>query len=89
MADLSTDGNTAAAGTPARMTRAERAQARRLKRFENPWANPKLIWGVGLLLGIVALGLLGRALWNLDLVFTGSATLKLPPDQRCTASPLP
>lgn len=54
-------------------------QIRRMKRFDNPWRNPKLIWGVGLLLGIVALGLFGRQLWNLDLVFTGSAPLKLPP----------
>ena len=53
------------------MTRAEKRQARRLRRFENPWLNPKLIWGVGLLLGIVLLGLIGRMLWNLDLVFTG------------------
>ena len=60
-------------------TRAEKRQARRLRRFENPWMNPKLIWGVGLLLGIEALGILGRMLWNLDLVFTGSSTLKLPP----------
>ena len=53
------------------MTRTEKRQARRLRRFENPWLNPKLIWGVGLLLGIVLLGLIGRMLWNLDLVFTG------------------
>lgn len=54
-------------------------QIRRMKRFDNPWRNPKLIWGAGLLLGIIAMGILGRMLWNLDLVFTGSATLKLPP----------
>ena len=54
-------------------------QIRRMKRFDNPWRNPKLIWGAGLLLGIIALGILGRFLWNLDLVFTGSAQLKLPP----------
>ena len=54
-------------------------QIRRMKRFDNPWRNPKLIWGAGLLLGIIFLGILGRFLWNLDLVFTGSATLKLPP----------
>ena len=61
------------------MTRAERRQARRIKRFDNPWMNPKLIWGAGLLLSIIALGILGRMFWNLDLVFTGSAPLKLPP----------
>lgn len=61
------------------LTRAERRRQRRMRRFDNPWMNPKLIWGVCLLFGIVALGIVGRMLWNLDLVFTGSATLKLPP----------
>lgn len=56
-----------------------RAQVRRMRRFDNPWLNPKLFWGAGLLLGIVAIGILGRLLWNLDLVFTGSGMLKLPP----------
>lgn len=54
-------------------------QIRRMKQFDNPWRNPKLIWGAGLILGIVALGILGRIFWNMDLVFTGSAPLKLPP----------
>ncbi len=58
---------------------ANQAQRRRMRRFDNPWTNPKLIWGTGLLLAIIALGLLGRLFWNLDLVFTGSAPLKLPP----------
>lgn len=61
------------------MTRAEKRQAKRIKRFDNPWMNPKLIWGAGLLLTIIAIGLVGRLLWNLDLVFTGSSPLKLPP----------
>lgn len=60
-------------------TRAQKRQARRIKRFDNPWMNPKLIWGLGLLLGIIAIGIVGRILWNLDLVFTGSSPLKLPP----------
>ncbi len=50
-----------------------------MRRFDNPWTNPKLVWGAGLLLAVVALGLLGRLFWDLDLVFTGSAPLKLPP----------
>lgn len=61
------------------LTRAEKRQAKRLKRFDNPWRNPKLFWGVGLLLGIIIIGILGRLFWNLDLVFTGSTPLKLPP----------
>lgn len=63
----------------ATMTREERRRARRMKRFDNPWINPKLIWGAALLLGIIALGIIGRILWNLDLVFTGSAPVKFPP----------
>lgn len=54
-------------------------QIKRMKRYDNPWRNPKLIWGASLLLAIIVMGLLGRLLWNLDLVFTGSAPLKLPP----------
>ncbi|MGR3501246.1 ABC transporter permease [Pseudaestuariivita sp.] len=56
-----------------------RAQIRRMKRFDNPWRNPKLMWGAGLLLGIIALGILGRLFWDTEMVFTGSAPLKLPP----------
>ncbi|MEO1747154.1 MAG: ABC transporter permease [Pseudomonadota bacterium] len=65
--------------TDATMTAAEKRQARRIRQFDNPWINPKLIWGAGLLIGIIAIGLIGRMLWDLELVFTGSATLKLPP----------
>ncbi|MCW1949989.1 MAG: ABC transporter permease [Octadecabacter sp.] len=61
------------------MTRAEKRQARRIKRFDNPWMNPKLIWGAGLLLAIIAMGIIGRFVWDLDMVFTGSSPLKLPP----------
>ncbi|MEM7644929.1 MAG: ABC transporter permease, partial [Pseudomonadota bacterium] len=61
------------------LTRAEKATAKRARRFDNPWLNPKLIWGAGLLLGIVALGLIGRLLWDLELVFTGSSLLRQPP----------
>ena len=52
---------------------------KRMKRFENPWMNPQLLWGVGILLAIVIVGLLGRVFWDPDLVFTGSTPLKLPP----------
>lgn len=61
------------------LTDATARQRRRMKRFDNPWLAPKLLCGISLLLGIVLLGALGRLFWNLDLVFTGSALLKLPP----------
>ncbi len=65
--------------TDAPMTRADRRRARRIRRFDNPWLNPKLFWGVGLLLGIVVLGILGRVFWDPELVFVGSGIPKLPP----------
>ncbi|MEL7299530.1 MAG: ABC transporter permease [Pseudomonadota bacterium] len=77
MAEYSTNDGAAEAETP--LTRAERKQARRLKRFDNPWLNPKLMWGVGLLLGIIALGLLGRIFWDPDLVFVGSGLPRQTP----------
>lgn len=60
-------------------SRLSEQQMKRMKRFENPWINPKLIWGAGLLSGIFIVGILGRFLGDLDYVFTGSAPLKLPP----------
>lgn len=68
-----TDHNAAAPETAAPDTAGLTAkQIRRMKRFDNPWSNPKLIWGAALLLGIVAMGVIGRLLWDTDLVFTGS-----------------
>ena len=60
-------------------TREARRLARRLKRFDNPWSNPKLVWGGGLILAMIALGILGRLFWDPDLVFTGSAALNQAP----------
>lgn len=51
----------------------------RFNRFDNPWLNPKLIWGVVILGGILFLGFIGGIIWNTELVFTGSTPLKLPP----------
>ena len=59
--------------------REERRRARRMRRFDNPWINPKLFWGIGILIAFVLLGLAGRVMWDPQLVFTGSAPLKLPP----------
>ncbi|MEN0001904.1 MAG: ABC transporter permease [Pseudomonadota bacterium] len=53
--------------------------AGRFNRFDNPWLNPKLLWGAGILLAIIFVGFIGQLTWNTDLVFTGSGILKLPP----------
>lgn len=51
----------------------------RFNRFDNPWLNPKLLWGIGILVAIILMGIVGRMVWDTELVFTGSAPLKLPP----------
>ncbi|WP_424968002.1 MULTISPECIES: ABC transporter permease [unclassified Dinoroseobacter] len=58
---------------------ANAAEISRFNRFDNPWFNPKLMWGVGILLVIILGGIIGRMVWNTELVFTGSTPLKLPP----------
>ena len=63
----------------ATQSRAERRRAARARRFDNPWMGGKLLWGAGILVGIVVLGLLGQVLWEPDLVFTGAGPLKYPP----------
>ena len=70
---------TSAMATPDAAPAPSRAEARRIRRFDNPWLNPKLFWGAGILLGIVLLGVIGRILWDPDLVFTGSAMLRQAP----------
>ena len=51
----------------------------RFNRFDNPWFNPSLIIGVSLILFILLGSFVGRATWDTDLAFVGSAPLKLPP----------
>ena len=80
MAEQTTDQSAAAPETAAPDTSGlTKAQLKRMKRFDNPWRNPKLIWGICLLLSIVALGLLGRMFWDVEMVFTGSGMPRQPP----------
>ena len=53
--------------------------ASRFNRYDNPWLGPKLLWGVGILLFILIGGYIGRFAWDIEMVFTGSTPLKLPP----------
>ena len=66
-------------GTGAAEARASRRRARAMRRFDNPWLDPKLLVGAAILLAILATGLVGRVAWDVDMVYTGSAPLKRPP----------
>ncbi len=59
--------------------KAARAMARRLKRFDNPWLNPKLVSGMAVMLFILACGILGNSFWNTEMVYTGSGPLNMAP----------
>ncbi len=75
MAETTTSDDTMTAAE----AKAARRRARRLKRFDSPWMNPKLLTGAGIIVAILLFGMFGRLFWNPDLVFIGSAPLNLPP----------
>lgn len=51
----------------------------RFSRLNNPWMNPKLLWGAGIFIVILLGGWIGQMAWNPELVFTGSGPLRYPP----------
>ena len=51
----------------------------RLNRWDNPWLNPNLLTGAGLLVILLAAAFIGQFVWDTDLAFVGSSPLKLPP----------
>ena len=51
----------------------------RFNRLNNPWMNPKLLWGVGIFAVILLGGWIGQMAWDPELVFTGSGPLRYPP----------
>jgi len=73
------DANPPADAASAAEAKAARRRARRLRRFDSPWMNPKLLTGLGIIAAILLFGLIGRIVWNPELVYIGSAPLNLPP----------
>jgi peptide/nickel transport system permease protein len=62
-------------------TTAQPAQRRmgRFNRWDTPWLNGKLLIGAGIIATILLVGLLGRFFWDVNLAFTASSPLNLPP----------
>ena len=52
---------------------------KRLNKWDTPWLNWKLILGISIVFLIILLGIIGRLLWNTDLVYVGKSPLNLPP----------
>ena len=52
---------------------------KRLNKWDTPWLNWKLILGISIVFLIILLGIVGRLLWNTDLVYVGKSPLNLPP----------
>src|SRR5690242_10687509 len=76
MATIKTSPNQAAATigvarTPKKMGR--------FNRWDTPWVNSKLITGAAIITIILLTGLLGRLFWDINLAYTASSPLNLPP----------
>ena len=52
---------------------------RQLNTWDTPWLNTKFLLGSGIVALILLFGLLGPLFWNVELAYTGSAPLNLPP----------
>ncbi len=52
---------------------------KRINKWDQPWLNWKLILGTSMIILIVLLGIVGRLIWNTDLVYVGKSPLNLPP----------
>lgn len=77
MATTNTSTNSAA--NPAIALRRPPKTMGRFNRWDTPWLNTKLIFGVGIIAAILLSGLLGRLFWNTELAYTASSPLNLPP----------
>ena len=55
------------------------SSVKRLNKWDTPWLNWKLILGTSIVFLIILLGIVGRLLWNTDLVYVGKSPLNLPP----------
>src|SRR5690349_20324534 len=51
----------------------------RFNRWDTPWLNTKLITGISIIAIILIIGIFGRLFWNINLAFTASSPLNLPP----------
>ena len=52
---------------------------KRINKWDAPWLNWKLILGTSIIVLIVLVGIVGRLIWNTDLVYVGKSPLNLPP----------
>lgn len=51
----------------------------RFNRWDTPWLNSKLLIGTAMIAFILLIGILGRFFWDVNLAYTASSPLNLPP----------
>ena len=51
----------------------------RFNRWDNPWLNRKLLVGSAIIATIILVGVFGRFFWDVNLAYTASSPLNLPP----------
>lgn len=54
-------------------------RTRRFSRWDNPWLNPRLMIGAGMILFVILTSVLGPMLWNTRLARVASSPLNKPP----------
>jgi peptide/nickel transport system permease protein len=51
----------------------------RFNRWDTPWLNSKLLIGSAIIAAILLVGILGRFFWDINLAYTASSPLNMPP----------
>src|SRR5688500_16438504 len=51
----------------------------RFNRWDTPWANRSLLIGASIIALILLIGIVGRFFWDVNLAYTASSPLNLPP----------
>ena len=51
----------------------------RINRWDSPWLNPKFLIGLGMVVGVMLMGPIGRIVWQEKLSYPASSPLNLPP----------
>ena len=69
---------TRAQGVPAGAQTKPRTKSR-INRWDSPWLNPKFLIGLGMVVGVMLMGPIGRIVWQEKLSYPASSPLNLPP----------
>ncbi len=76
---MTTDTRRTAPITPPLVPTRNTSRMGRFNRWDTPWLNNKLLIGATIIVLILLMGIAGRFVWDVDLAYTASSPLNLPP----------